>query len=293
MIYDFGDVKLVDLPQKMEGFRKFISSWVLQDGDRALLVDVGPASTVEYLNDQLEKLGVRKVEYVLITHIHIDHAGGLGDFLRLHPEAKVVVSEKGRKHLVNPEKLWEGSLKVLGKIAEHYGVIKPVREEAFVRKVDFSGYDVEILETPGHAPHHLSFLVDDYLFLGEACGVYQSINGDYYLRPATPPRFFLDVYLESIDKLKELGNRKAMFGHFGMHESSLEVIKEAERQINLWVEVIESMRGESEEKIKETLLSKDGRFSKYNALEDGIKKREDVFIRNAIDGILGYISEKK
>ncbi|ADC64779.1 conserved hypothetical protein [Ferroglobus placidus DSM 10642] len=293
MILDFGSVKLIDLPQKMRGFRNFISSWVLQEGNKALLVDVGPASTIPLLEESLKKLGVEKVEYVLITHIHIDHAGGLGDFLAIHPEAKVVVSEKGKKHLINPEALWKGSLKVLGKIAENYGEIKPVKESFFTNKVDFAGYDVEIVETPGHAPHHVSFVVDDFLFLGEACGVHQPLEEDYYMRPATPPKFFLDVYLESIEKLKGFGRKKAMFGHFGMRENSEEVLKEAENQIKLWTEVVEEMFGKEKEEIKEELLKRDERFSRYQKLDDDVKEREDIFISNAIEGISGYIAEKR
>ncbi len=292
MILDFGDVKLIDLPQRMRGFKNFISSWVLQEENKALLVDVGPASTIPLLEENLKELGVEKVEYVLITHIHIDHAGGLGDFLTIHPEAKVVVSEKGKKHLVNPEALWKGSLKVLGKIAENYGEIKPVKESSFTNKVDFAGYDVEIVETPGHAPHHISFVVDDFLFLGEACGVHQPLKEDYYMRPATPPKFFFDVYLESIERLKEFGKKKAMFGHFGMRKDCREVLKEAENQIKLWVEVIEEMFGREKGEIKEELLNRDERFSRYRKLEDDVREREDIFISNAIEGISGYIAEK-
>ena len=293
MILDFGELKLVDLPQKMKGFRNFISSWILKEGERALIVHVGPASTIRLLEKSLEGLGVKRVEYVLLTHIHIDHAGGLGDFLSLHPEAKVVVSEKGKKHLVNPEALWKGSLKVLGEIAKSYGEIKPVKESCFTNKVDFAGYEVEIIETPGHAPHHLSFVIDDYLFLGEACGVHQPLEDDFYMRPATPPKFYYDVYLSSLEKLKSLGERTALFGHFGMQKSSKKVIDEAERQINLWVEVVEENIGKSREQIKQELLERDKRFSNYWKLEEDVRAREDIFIANAIEGISGYVKGAK
>ena len=89
------ELYLVDLPQKIEGFRKFISSWVLKSDSKAVVVDVGPSSTVEKLVESLNFLGIKDVEYVLLTHIHIDHAGGLGDFFQYFPNAKVVVHEKG------------------------------------------------------------------------------------------------------------------------------------------------------------------------------------------------------
>jgi len=86
---------LVDLPQKLEGFRRFISSWVIKNDDEAVLVDVGPSSTIPKLLESLKYLEIKRVPYVLLTHIHLDHAGGIHGILEKFPDARVVVHEKG------------------------------------------------------------------------------------------------------------------------------------------------------------------------------------------------------
>ncbi len=289
---------LIDLPQKLEGFRKFISCWVVKDDGRALLVDVGPASTIPKLIESLKFLGVEEVEYVLLTHIHLDHAGGIGHFLQHFPSAKVVVHEKGEKHLINPEKLWEGSLKVLGNVAEVYE--KPIGiDKSRIHKgdIEFAGEKIEIVKTPGHAAHHQSYVFGEFLFIGEAAGVHMPLKNDYYLRPATPSRFIYEVAYDSLERILELGSKRVCFGHFGFKRDSVEIAEKAMKQLKLWVDVVYDIACKrdfkDEEKIisqaKEELLEKDRRFSRYHLLDDDIKKREDFFIANSLRGILEYV----
>ncbi|AKG91875.1 Zn-dependent hydrolase [Geoglobus ahangari] len=296
-IYRFGDdLYLIDLPQKIEGFRKFISSWVYT-GEFTAVVDPGPKSTIEVLVNSLREIGVRNVDYVLLTHIHIDHAGGVGEFLKYFEGAKLVVSERGKEHLVNPERLWKGSLKVLGDIAKAYGEIVPVDESRFADGVE----GVEVIPTPGHAVHHQSYLIGDYLFVGEALGVFHAIKEDIYQRPATPPRFIYEVADESIRKLKKLGNKTACFGHFGVYENSGDVAKYAERQLRMWVDAVTDAicctSDESFDSIRDRvvrdLLERDARFAGYLKLDRDIRKREDYFIGNTIRGIYEYVKENR
>lgn len=290
------DLFLIDLPQKIEGFRKFISSWVYL-GDKTILVDPGPKSTVEHLLNSLKEIGVRNVDYILLTHIHIDHAGGLGDLVSYFKNARVIVNEKGKKHLINPEKLWEGSLKVLGDVAIAYGDITPVPEDRFAESAE----GVEVIYTPGHAVHHQSYVVGEYLFSGEAFGVAHGIDGEIYQRPATPPKFILEISLESIEKLKNLGKMKACIGHFGMYENSLDLVRYAEKQLEKWVNAVFDalccQSGDDFEKlyrdVTETLRKEDPRFGNFDRLERDVQKREEYFIRNSIKGMLEYVRENK
>ncbi|MBO8181805.1 MAG: MBL fold metallo-hydrolase [Archaeoglobus sp.] len=296
------ELYLVDLPLPKTGFRRFISSWVFKSGNKAFLVDVGASASIEKLNEALEYLKVKKVEFVLITHIHIDHAGGLGDFLSYHPEAKVIVHEKGVKHLLNPKKLWEGSIKVLGDLALLYGEIKPVPEENFADgKLEFEGSEIRVVKTPGHAPHHQSYVYDRYLFAGEALGVHQYLKiRDFYMRPATPPKFVYEVAKESIEKLQKLGDLTVCFGHFGYEEGSSKIIENSAKQLDLWVETVEDIaceKGYQEEAeiiqhSREELIRSDPLFAKYTYLDDDIKQREDYFIENTLRGMAGYVKER-
>ncbi len=289
---------LIDLPQKLEGFRKFISSWVVKDDKKAMIVDVGPASTISTLVNSLKFLGIEDVEFVLLTHIHLDHAGGIGHFLEYYPNAKIVVHEKGKPHLINPEKLWKGSLKVLVEVAEVYGEPKPVPESSiYDGEIEFAGEKIEIVKTPGHASHHQSYVYGEFLFVGETVGVHMPLKNDYYLRPATPSRFVYEVAYDSIEKIINLGEKRLCFGHFGFKKNSVNIAEKAKNQLKLWVNVVydiacrRDFQGEEEilKQAKSELLEKDERFSKYHLLDDDIKKREDYFINNSLKGILEYV----
>jgi|Deesub1362A_J573_1020465.scaffolds.fasta_scaffold00534_23 glyoxylase-like metal-dependent hydrolase (beta-lactamase superfamily II) len=295
------ELYLVDLPHNREGFRKFISSWVFRSDGNAFVVDVGTTTSVKKLIEALEYLKVRRIEYILLTHIHIDHAGGVGEFLKYHPEAKVVVHPSGVKHLINPEKLWKGTLKVLGDLALIYGEIKPVPEDnIYSGDLEFQGSEIEIIETPGHAPHHQSYVFDKYLFAGEAIGVHQYLKiKDYYVRPATPPKFIYDIAVSSIRTLENLGNLTVCYGHFGYEENCNKMAENYRNQLDLWVDVVREVacqKDYSDEKsileiVRSELFSSDPVFAKYGYLEEDIKKREDYFIDNTLRGILGYVKE--
>lgn len=239
------------------------------------------------------------MEYVFLTHIHLDHAGGVAKFLESFPDARIVVHERGVRHLVKPDKLWEASKKALGYIADAYGEPSPVDERKIVdeEKIEFAGIEVEIVKTPGHAPHHQSYVVGEFLFVGEAAGVHMPLKNDYYMRPATPSRFIYEIAVNSLETLKSLGSRRVCFAHFGFKRDSIEIVSKAEEQLKLWTNVVydiackRDFRNHNEiiREAKKELLEKDRRFSRYLLLDDDIKKREDFFINNSLHGILEYI----
>ncbi|MCX8172125.1 MAG: MBL fold metallo-hydrolase [Archaeoglobaceae archaeon] len=291
---------LVDLPQKLEGFRKFISCWVIKNGSSAVLVDVGPKSTIPRLIEALNYLGIKEVEFVLLTHIHLDHCGGIAEILAKFPEAKVVAHKGAIKHLLNPEKLWKASLEIIGNIAEVYGEPRGIDEASiFKGEMEFAGKKIEIIETPGHASHHQSYLFGEFLFIGECAGVHIPLKNDYYLRPATPPKFHYESAMETLERLLKLGSKRLCFAHFGFKRDSIEIIERAIKQLKLWVSTVydiacrRDVRDERElsRMAREELLEKDVKFSNYKLLDDDIKKREDFFIANSIKGIQEYVYE--
>ncbi|MHA2182343.1 MAG: MBL fold metallo-hydrolase [Promethearchaeota archaeon] len=278
----------------------FINTWVYYNDEMCFIVDPGPTVTVKLLKEGLDRLKIKKygLDYILLTHPHIDHAGGVGNLLNFFPKAKVICHPKGIKHLINPKRLWEGSLKVLGKAAEFYGKIEPVPEDRIFYQEKIENGDIKVIETLGHSPHHQSYLFKDILFVGEACGHHHPSKDVIFIRPATPPIFEYDIYLFSIQKLKnlDLSEYKICFPHWGMRENAAMLINIAYNQITTWLEVIKShyyKRYESTfmEFIYSELLKKDKIFSNLSYLDQELQAREPFTIRQSVAGILGYIEK--
>ncbi|MBT8375187.1 MAG: MBL fold metallo-hydrolase, partial [Deltaproteobacteria bacterium] len=182
------DLFLITLPPPMPGFDDFIGCW-LYSGNKSFIVDPGPTVTSEALAGTLKKLKISHLDYIFLTHIHIDHAGGVGDIATYFPNSPIICHKAGIPHLVDPSRLWEGSVKTLGEKATAYGQIKPVSPDRFIAADQFMSELITPIFTPGHSPHHVSYLAKEYLFAGEAGGVFLSNNcNSEYLRPATPPR---------------------------------------------------------------------------------------------------------
>lgn len=292
-----NNLYLIKLDQKLEGFRDFISAWLFINDNIIFLVDPGPLYSIEKLIQELNNLKIDRLDYILLTHIHIDHAGGTGKLIKSFPDAKVICHSKGIKHLIDPEKLWQGSLSVLGEIAEAYGKIVPVPEDNIIFEETLQkGEDViDVIETPGHAVHHLSFLFNQYLFAGEVAGVHHPIQNKIYLRPAAPPPFRLEISLSSLDKVIAKNPDTICFGHFGLKQNASEILDKARIQLPMWVEIIKNLLREDtnipNEKIIEKLIEKDEILSNYKYLENDIRKREEYFINNSIKGMKEYIKE--
>ncbi len=292
------NLHLIDIDQALEGFRKFITAWLYRIDGLTVLVDPGPASTVPYLADQLKQAGIGKVDLVLLTHIHLDHAGGTGHLLRHFPEARVNCHPKGIPHLVAPQKLWEESKKVLGRVAEAYGEMAPVPEAsiAWRTRIPIGGGMIEAVETPGHAAHHVSYRVGDILFAGEVGGVYVPLDGRFYCRPATPPPFQHGTFRDSIDRAAALDVKLVCIGHYGCRQDVPEVFERAKGQLDFWVETAEKhFKAESapfEETVLADLIVNDPYMAHWTSLPEDIRARERTFCFNSIRGIRMFLEKE-
>lgn len=286
---------LIDLDQNLRGFRQFISCWLLIENGRVILVDPGPGSTIPVILQALRDMNIIKIDYILLTHIHIDHAGGTGLLIEKFPEVRLICHPKAIAHLVNPEQLWQGSLKVLGKVARAYGPVKPVPESSisFEESINLFGLTIDIIFTPGHAAHHICFSINDILFAGEVAGTNISLNNKNYIRIATPTVFIYEVFRESLLKVAALKAKRICFAHYGMRTDSDNVFNEALEQLDLWCEIIKKETARQNAVHDETLfniiLEKDTNLkSCYSALPADLRERETLFIKNSIGGIRTY-----
>ncbi len=283
---------LIALFPPIEGFDDFISVW-LYNGSPSFIVDVGPAVTVSQLLTALEDLGVHGLDYVFLTHVHIDHAGGVSDFSAVFPETPVICHPAGIPYLIDPSILWEGSVKTLGNIAYAYEPIKPVLSDRLVNAEDFSPHSVVPILTPGHSPHHVSYQFQEYLFAGEAGGVFTPETG--YLRPATPPRFFLETSVQSVDRLIERDSRFICYSHFGMSPNCREMLKKSRNQLFRWERIIGEEIGKYDQddfltNCMNRLLQEDPLLSGFSELNPEKRERERYFLKNSIRGFSSAIA---
>ncbi len=286
------NVYLVDLEPSIENFEKFIASYIVL-GEKVAIIETGPRCSVEGILEALDKIGVglEEVDYVAVSHIHLDHAGGVGTLLKKLPNAKLVVHEKGVFHMSNPTKLWESSKQVLGWLAEKYGELEPVPSEKILvgkdgLKIDLGkNIKIDVLETPGHASHHLSFFnqEDGVLFVGEVGGIYsEEFN---IVRPSTPPPSFDPIQnFRSIDRLVNLNPKILCYSHFGVTKEiqKLSIYKD---RLKLWLRIVaEEYKQKSVEEIFEKILEEDRNVRPIANLW-----RERFFMLNSVKGMVYYL----
>jgi len=289
---------IVDLDQPLEGFRNFLSSWVYMKNGMTIVVDPGPRSSISVLVDALNQLGTKRIDYILITHIHIDHAGGTGVLLEHFPDSKVICHPKGIRHMIDPTRLWEGSRAFLGNVAEVYGEIASIPEQniGYRNPIDIGGEIITAYETPGHALNHLCYQIGNMLFLGEVAGISYPLKHGLYLRIATPPPFIYEVYRNSLEKVSHLDVSQVCFGHYGFRQDVKNVFHTALEQLENWMSTVEryykTNRNLNEEVIYEDLLKNDRGLSLYQSLPADIQSREKIFSFNSIRGMWNYLKEK-
>jgi len=286
---------LIDL--ETGGFKNLIASYVVK-GAETIIVETGPSSSIANLLLGLKELGVKNedVAYVAITHVHLDHGGGVGTLLSSLPNAKVIVHKNGAPHLVNPEKLWLQSQKVLGYVAGIYGLPEPVQENRIIVAVDGatfevgSGLGLKVVETLGHAAHHLSYWepLNRGLFTGDVAGIYL---GEFdVVVPTTPPPFRPDIALASLDKLIILNPAFLYYSHFGKGWNAVQRLKDYAEQIRLWASVAEeSVRnGLSAEEIRNKILSEDKAMRKIAFYLKAHPEFMKTAVENSVQGFIDF-----
>lgn len=295
-------LSMIDVQPPISGWNEFVGVYVL-GREQMALIDAGPYCSAGNLINGLDELGIERenVSYIFLTHIHIDHAGAAGELLQHLPNARVVVHPRGAPHLANPDKLWEGSLKTLGELAKKQGRPQNVAPERIIAAEEGTiiplgdEFELEVIHTPGHAAHHMSFFDrrSGKLFAGEAGGAYTAkVN---LLRPATPPPLLLEHYLESIDKLLRRDATGIYYAHYGPGKDARTKLQRHKEQAKLWREVICDAleHGAEYDGIFSKLMAEDASLNGLKELPKDQYQREHYFIINAIGGFVGYIEKQK
>ncbi|MHB8468640.1 MAG: MBL fold metallo-hydrolase [Gaiellaceae bacterium] len=230
-----------------QGAERCIGVYVVDTEDGPALFDCGPASTIPALKAGLDAAGLRLVDlrHLILSHIHLDHAGAAGALVREHPALEVHVSAIGAPHLVDPSRLEASARRLYGDAFDAlWGELVPVpAQNVHVAGDRVAGLDC--FPTPGHASHHVSYLDrDGTLYAGDAAGV-RIQPGRYVLPPTPPPEFDLDAWQRTLDEIERRAPDRLALVHFGVAEDPGRHLAELRLELLDWAEFV--LGGASEE----------------------------------------------
>lgn len=274
------------------------------DSANPLLVEVGPSNSFPYLISSLESMGISEVNRSAMTHLHLDHIGGIGHLVEKYKEHFVYIHELGIKHLPNPERLWKAVSEVYTEewLSTNWGKIKPTPVKNILSLKDKelidlgNGRKLQAIYGPGHAKHHYTFY-DEYsktLFMGDTLGLIYP-HGNFVQPNLPPPDFNKELLFNTLDELNKLDLKYLALAHFGMHENPYKLIENAKENIEEWIIFINNLNDISDESALVSIKSwVRGNYEFLNIDESTINN----YINNAnfemqIKGIRNYLYNKK
>lgn len=285
------------------GFKNLICSYIIK-ASKITLVESGPTSSVPNLISGLKELHIplEDVEYLAITHVHLDHGGGAGTLLKILPNAKILVHSRGMLHLINPDRLWQSAQTVLGFVSEIFGKPEPAPKERIIPVTEGTfdlgdGTKLKVIETLGHASHNLSYqeTFNGGVFPGDAAGTYFP-EFDVVV-PTTPPPFRLDAAIASLDKLISLQPTALYYSHFGKASNAMQRLRDYKIQLELWAKIAEEgvKQNWSLEQIRDRIIAEDKVMSQA-AIASFIRFHHiysKTVLENCIRGFIEYAKQKQ
>ena len=247
-----GDVFQIDT---MMGGAPGVTAAYLVRSSRPALVETGGALSAPMIREGIATLGLAPEELatIVVTHIHLDHAGGVGDLAETYPNAEVVVHETGARHLVSPDRLVASARQVYGPALDRlFGELRPtetarIRAVAEVGSIDLGdGRRLGTYYSPGHARHHIGLLdsATGDLYVGDAAGIY--LGGADEVRASTPPPDFdLATAHASIDRFEELAPTRLLFSHYGPATDVAGVLARSREELYHWFAQVSVARREA------------------------------------------------
>jgi glyoxylase-like metal-dependent hydrolase (beta-lactamase superfamily II) len=235
---------IYSLDLKFLGIPRTIASYLIPHEGGIVLVESGPGSTLQTLISCLEayNLSPKDITDVLLTHIHLDHAGAAGWLAR--QGAKIHVHPVGAPHMLDPEKLLASAKRIYGDMMDElWGEFLPVPEDRLSVThdedvIEINGLKFKAIDTPGHAEHHFVYLYEDICFSGDIGGV--RLPGTHHIRlPMPPPEFHLEKWRQSLNRLKDLNFSRIAPTHFGIFNDPdwhLQALEKALGEVETWME---------------------------------------------------------
>lgn len=273
--------RIFTLDHHFQGITGAIASYLIPHPNGGVLIETGPGSTTDRLVKEMKICGYdpSDISDILLTHIHLDHAGAAGWFAGLG--ANIYVHHVGAPHLENPEKLLSSAARIYGdKMDELWGEFLPVPAEMIFKledgaEITVNGLEFKVLDTPGHANHHHAYIFDNVIFSGDIGGIrMRELN--HVRIPMPPPEFNLELWSKSAAKLKA-ENLKGSFNaiaptHYGIFtdpEWHINAIESALDEIEVWMEEI-MPKGYDIQELNKRFLE----WTRERSLDDGISPEQ-------------------
>jgi glyoxylase-like metal-dependent hydrolase (beta-lactamase superfamily II) len=243
--------RLVDLSQVDDG--RVIACYLVDTDEGPALFDCGPTTSIGALKRGLAGYGVelRDIRNLVLSHIHLDHAGAAGALVREHPRLQVWVAEAGAPHLVDPSRLERSARRLFGGDYDRlWGEVAPVPEEN-IRLAGDRVLGLECFPSPGHAEHHVTCVDGDgTMYGGDAAGV-RVVPARYAFAPTPPPEVDVEAWHRSLDEMEERRPQRLALGHFGVVDEPASHLAEVRARLMTWAERVRA--GMSEEEFTATV----------------------------------------
>ncbi|WP_373894950.1 MBL fold metallo-hydrolase [Virgibacillus sp. CBA3643] len=293
------------------GVSERTGSYVINEEDLTI-VETGPSPSIKHVKEGLKSLGfsLEEVKYIIVTHIHLDHAGGAGLLLRDCPNATIVVHPRGEKHLVNPKKLAASARAVYGEsFSDLFDPIISVDADRLLVKGEGDTLKIgpectlEFLDTPGHAKHHFSIYdpVSRGMFTGDTVGIrYEQLireGVDLFLPTTSPNQFDPNAMQAAINRMMGMKLERIYYGHFGVTEKTNQALRQVSEWLDVFVEVGEQIVAERKgyDDLAQALLGK----VRQHLREFGIPDDHEAYIVINLDmkvsalGMIDYFKKLK
>ena len=265
-----ADPNLHLLDINMMGMEHYGGVYILNSPQPAI-IETGFSHSLDRIVEGMAEVGLKPgdIAYIMPTHVHMDHAGGAGFLAELCPNAKVICHESGVPHLVDPSKLVRSVARAVGSLFPFYGEMKAIPEEKFIPVTEGEsfdlgdGYGIEVIYTPGHAPHQVSYVEKktNGLFTGDAVGIYRT-DATGFAMTTPPPAFNYEDSISTFDKLKTLNLDWLYFAHYGAHRGANALIDEYKAMVQEWVSLIEAqfLELKDEQAVKDRCVEKEAQL---------------------------------
>jgi glyoxylase-like metal-dependent hydrolase (beta-lactamase superfamily II) len=273
-----GGMDYIDL--NFLGRPGIIAAAVLKSSAGVALVDPGPTSTLDALVKALAAQGitVRDVRQILLTHIHLDHAGATGSLLKSNPEIEVFVHERGARHLIDPAKLMASATRLYGQDMDRlWGAVMPVPAASVNalygdERLSAGGRELDVAQTPGHASHHVTFFdrSSGVAFVGDTAGIRRG-DGSYIMPPTPPPDIDLEAWRVSADRILSWEPDTLFLTHFGPFRGARTHFQELFERLDVWSGLVRRLLADSsiDDQERERRFVEEGRLDIRRTVGEG------------------------